>query len=74
MRYFRHMHSYCVFRKKPLWGAANTGLARWLPAEYEDGENQPKGWNAGRQYSGFQLPLVSCIKISSQFMKDRQTD
>uniref|UniRef100_A0A671M6Q2 Thyroid peroxidase n=1 Tax=Sinocyclocheilus anshuiensis TaxID=1608454 RepID=A0A671M6Q2_9TELE len=52
------MHSYCVFRKSPLWGAASTGLARWLPAEYEDGENQPKGWNTS-QYSGFQLPLVN---------------
>uniref|UniRef100_A0A671MA70 Thyroid peroxidase n=1 Tax=Sinocyclocheilus anshuiensis TaxID=1608454 RepID=A0A671MA70_9TELE len=55
---FGRMHSYCVFRKSPLWGAASTGLARWLPAEYEDGENQPKGWNTS-QYSGFQLPLVS---------------
>ncbi|XP_043088197.1 thyroid peroxidase isoform X2 [Puntigrus tetrazona] len=55
---YRSISGVCNNRKNPLWGAANAGLARWLPAEYEDGENQPKGWNAGRRYRGFQLPLV----------------
>ncbi|XP_073784112.1 thyroid peroxidase isoform X3 [Danio rerio] len=55
---YRSITGVCNNRKNPFWGSANTGLARWLPAEYEDGENQPKGWNAGRQYNGFQLPPV----------------
>lgn len=45
-------------RQNPLWGAANTPLVRWLPAEYEDGEREPKGWNRGRLHNGFQLPSV----------------
>lgn len=48
-----------LFRNNPLWGAANTVLARWLPADYEDEESQPKGWNTGRKYGSFQLPPVS---------------
>ncbi|XP_042629395.1 thyroid peroxidase [Cyprinus carpio] len=63
---YRSISGVCNNRKNPLWGAANTGLARWLPAEYEDGENQPKGWNTGRQYSGFQLPLVR--EVSNKIM------
>ncbi|XP_047467261.1 thyroid peroxidase [Mugil cephalus] len=43
-------------RQNPLWGAANIPLVRWLPAEYEDGQSEPKGWNRGRLYNGFQLP------------------
>lgn len=45
-------------RKRPLWGVANTRLVRWLPAQYEDGEREPKGWNRGRLHNGFQLPSV----------------
>uniref|UniRef100_A0A3P9AB63 Thyroid peroxidase n=1 Tax=Esox lucius TaxID=8010 RepID=A0A3P9AB63_ESOLU len=48
----------CNNRQKPLWGSANNVLARWLPAEYEDRESQPKGWNSGQLYNGFQLPPV----------------
>ncbi|KAJ7988671.1 hypothetical protein DPEC_G00311630 [Dallia pectoralis] len=48
----------CNNRQKPFWGSANSALARWLPAEYEDGERQPKGWNHGQLYNGFQLPSV----------------
>ncbi|KAL7873060.1 hypothetical protein AOLI_G00121310 [Acnodon oligacanthus] len=55
---YRTISGVCNNRNNPLWGAASTVLARWLPAEYEDGESQPKGWNTGHQYSGFQLPAV----------------
>lgn len=46
------------FRQNPLWGSANTPLVRWLPAEYEDGETEPKGWNYDCLHNGFQLPAV----------------
>ncbi|KAI4905455.1 hypothetical protein NFI96_028088, partial [Prochilodus magdalenae] len=61
---FRHTF---LLRNNPLWGAASTVLARWLPAEYEDGESQPKGWNTGHQYSGFQLPPVR--EVSNSIMQ-----
>ncbi|KAG7226315.1 hypothetical protein INR49_003067, partial [Caranx melampygus] len=54
-------------RQNPLWGAANTPLVRWLPAEYEDGEREPKGWNQGRLHNGFQLPPP--WEVSKKIMK-----
>ncbi|XP_051578796.1 thyroid peroxidase-like [Myxocyprinus asiaticus] len=64
---YRSISGVCNNRKNPLWGAANSGLTRWLAAEYEDGENQPKGWNTERRYSGFQLPPVR--EVSSKIMR-----
>ncbi|KAM6912777.1 thyroid peroxidase [Xenentodon cancila] len=54
---YRTVSGVCNNRQNPLWGAANTALVRWLPAEYEDGEGEPKGWNRERLHNGFQLPL-----------------
>ncbi|KAM6968604.1 thyroid peroxidase [Tautogolabrus adspersus] len=56
---YRSISGLCNNRQNPLWGAANTPLVRWLPAEYEDGEREPKGWNRGRLYNGYQLPQTS---------------
>ncbi|XP_027130877.1 thyroid peroxidase [Larimichthys crocea] len=53
---YRTITGLCNNRQNPLWGAANTPLVRWLPAEYEDREREPKGWNRGRLHNGFQLP------------------
>uniref|UniRef100_A0A3P8UE42 Thyroid peroxidase n=1 Tax=Cynoglossus semilaevis TaxID=244447 RepID=A0A3P8UE42_CYNSE len=52
------------FRENPLWGAAHTPLVRWLPAEYEDDQEEPKGWNTGRLYNGHPLPLVTHCPLS----------
>ncbi|XP_030051017.1 thyroid peroxidase [Microcaecilia unicolor] len=57
-RKYRLITGACNNRNHPRWGASNTALARWLPAAYEDGISQPKGWNPNFSYSGFQLPLV----------------
>nr|XP_015205415.1 PREDICTED: thyroid peroxidase [Lepisosteus oculatus] len=57
-RKYRTISGACNNRNHSQWGAASTALARWLPAEYEDGRNQPKGWNAGLLYNGFPLPPV----------------
>lgn len=43
-----------------MLGASNQALARWLPAEYEDGLSLPFGWTPSRRRNGFLLPLVSC--------------
>ncbi|XP_028251801.1 thyroid peroxidase [Parambassis ranga] len=53
---YRSITGVCNNRQNPLWGAANTALVRWLPAEYEDGVREPKGWNRERLHNGFQLP------------------
>ncbi|XP_051780693.1 thyroid peroxidase [Erpetoichthys calabaricus] len=55
---YRTITGACNNRKNLRWGASNTALARWLPAEYEDGFSQPKGWNPGHVYNGFELPSV----------------
>lgn len=48
----------CCFRRNPALGAANRALARWLPAEYEDGLSLPFGWTPGKTRNGFPVPLV----------------
>ncbi|XP_042070084.1 thyroid peroxidase [Haplochromis burtoni] len=64
---YTHLYKYrlisglCNNRQNPRWGAANTALVRWLPAEYEDGESEPKGWNPERLHNGFQLPPARTV-------------
>uniref|UniRef100_A0A7N6BG39 Myeloid-specific peroxidase n=1 Tax=Anabas testudineus TaxID=64144 RepID=A0A7N6BG39_ANATE len=48
----------CPFSKNPRLGASNTPFTRWLPAEYDDGISQPKGWDRNRRFNNFLLPLV----------------
>ncbi|KAG7476302.1 hypothetical protein MATL_G00081430 [Megalops atlanticus] len=55
---YRTATSVCNNRKNPRLGASNTPFTRWLPAQYEDGVSQPKGWDRSRLYNGFLLPLV----------------
>lgn len=64
---YRTITGLCNNRQNPLWGAANTPLVRWLPAEYEDEEREPKGWNRGRLYNEFQLPLVR--QVSKEILR-----
>lgn len=47
----------CGSRNNPRLGASNTPFGRWLPAEYDDGISQPKGFN-NRTINNFLLPLV----------------
>ncbi|MGH0169230.1 UNVERIFIED_CONTAM: hypothetical protein FKN15_056178 [Acipenser sinensis] len=47
---------HCLANKyRTITGACNN---RWLPAQYEDGYSQPKSWNPGHLYNGFELPPV----------------
>uniref|UniRef100_A0A8C9U659 Eosinophil peroxidase n=1 Tax=Serinus canaria TaxID=9135 RepID=A0A8C9U659_SERCA len=55
---YRTITGECNNRRNPSLGASNRALARWLPAEYEDGVSVPRGWTEGRCFSGFLLPLV----------------
>ncbi|XP_077476619.1 thyroid peroxidase isoform X1 [Stigmatopora argus] len=54
---YRSINGMCNNRYNHHWGAANIPLIRWLPPQYEDGVRQPKGWNKGRLYNGFELPM-----------------
>ncbi|KAM4771199.1 thyroid peroxidase [Rhinophrynus dorsalis] len=55
---YRHITGACNNRNHPAWGASNTLLTRWLSSQYEDGINEPKGWNPHFLYNSFQLPQV----------------
>ncbi|XP_011809092.1 PREDICTED: lactoperoxidase isoform X1 [Colobus angolensis palliatus] len=55
---YRTITGDCNNRRKPALGAANRALARWLPAEYEDGLSLPFGWTPGKMRNGFPLPLA----------------
>uniref|UniRef100_A0A8C5LB29 Lactoperoxidase n=1 Tax=Jaculus jaculus TaxID=51337 RepID=A0A8C5LB29_JACJA len=55
---YRTITGDCNNRKKPALGAANRALARWLPAEYEDGLSLPFGWTPGKKRNGFPVPLA----------------
>ncbi|XP_041926145.1 eosinophil peroxidase isoform X2 [Alosa sapidissima] len=63
---YRTTTSVCNNKKNPWLGASNTPFARWLPAEYEDGISQPKGWDRNRKYNNFLLPLVR--EVSNRIM------
>uniref|UniRef100_F6YN88 Lactoperoxidase n=1 Tax=Monodelphis domestica TaxID=13616 RepID=F6YN88_MONDO len=55
---YRTITGECNNRRDPTLGSSNRALARWLPAEYEDGISQPYGWTPGVKRNGFPLPLV----------------
>ncbi|KAL0596982.1 Lactoperoxidase [Plecturocebus cupreus] len=60
---YRTVTGDCNSRRKPALGAANRALARWLPAEYEDGLSLPFGWTPGKTRNGFPLPLVRAGRV-----------
>ncbi|ELK35928.1 PREDICTED: eosinophil peroxidase [Myotis davidii] len=64
---YRTITGRCNNRKRPWLGASNTALARWLPAEYEDGLSLPFGWTPGKRRNGFLLPLVR--EVSNQIVR-----
>ncbi|KAK1331323.1 hypothetical protein QTO34_009276 [Cnephaeus nilssonii] len=61
---YRTLTGDCNNRRNPALGAANRALARWLPAEYEDGLSLPFGWTPGKTRNGFRIPLAR--EVSNQ--------
>ncbi|CAI9162509.1 unnamed protein product [Rangifer tarandus platyrhynchus] len=55
---YRTITGDCNNRRSPALGAANRALARWLPAEYEDGFALPFGWTQRKTRNGFRVPLA----------------
>ncbi|XP_072816741.1 eosinophil peroxidase [Vicugna pacos] len=71
---YRTITGRCNNRRRPLLGAANQALARWLPAQYEDGVSLPFGWTPGKRHNGFLLPLVRAVSnqiraVSNQIVR-----
>ncbi|XP_072807783.1 eosinophil peroxidase-like [Vicugna pacos] len=58
---YRTITGRCNNRRRPLLGAANQALARWLPAQYEDRVSLPFGWTPGKRRNGFLLPLIRAV-------------
>ncbi|XP_036925668.1 eosinophil peroxidase [Sturnira hondurensis] len=58
---YRTITGRCNNRRRPWLGASNTALARWLPAQYEDGRSLPYGWTPRKRRNGFPLPLVRAV-------------
>ncbi|KAJ8248883.1 hypothetical protein GJAV_G00228810 [Gymnothorax javanicus] len=58
---YRTITGECNNRRHPLWGAANTPYARWLPPQYEDGQAAPRGWDPQHSYNNFTLPPVRSV-------------
>ncbi|XP_067249334.1 eosinophil peroxidase-like [Chanodichthys erythropterus] len=73
---YRTATNICNNRRNPLLGASNTPFARWLPAVYEDGSSQPKGWDPNRLHNGAALPLVRLVsnRILSTADADIESD
>ncbi|XP_036310250.1 lactoperoxidase [Pipistrellus kuhlii] len=61
---YRTLTGACNNQRDPALGAANRALARWLPAEYEDGLSLPFGWTPGKTRNGFRIPLAR--EVSNQ--------
>ncbi|KAJ8286117.1 hypothetical protein GJAV_G00034740 [Gymnothorax javanicus] len=58
---YRTASSTCNNLNDTRLGAANTPLARWLPAQYQDGISLPIGWDPEIEVNGHLLPLVRAV-------------
>ncbi|XP_006924932.1 eosinophil peroxidase [Pteropus alecto] len=69
---YRTITGRCNNKKRPWLGSSNQALARWLPAEYEDGLSLPFGWTPNKRRNGFLLPLVRDVSNQIvQFPRER---
>jgi peroxidase len=66
---YRTADGTCNNLKNPSWGASLTALTRWLHAQYENGFNTPRGWNASKLYNGHILP--SAREVSARLIASK---
>ncbi|XP_041828509.1 eosinophil peroxidase-like [Melanotaenia boesemani] len=69
---YRTANGVCNNLKNPRLGASNTPFTRWIPAEYDDGISQPKGWNRNKKFNNFLLPMVR--QVSNNILRTRDAD
>ncbi|KAM7536980.1 hypothetical protein Aperf_G00000078094 [Anoplocephala perfoliata] len=60
MRY-RSIDGSCNNLKYPKWGSGLSPFYRLLPPMYENGVNQPVGWNPERLYFGYPKPSARLV-------------
>ncbi|XP_013922324.1 PREDICTED: myeloperoxidase [Thamnophis sirtalis] len=58
---YRTITSECNNLRIPTLGASNRPYVRWLPQEYEDGIDLPRGWTETKLYFGFPLPSARAV-------------
>ncbi|KAH9282854.1 Peroxidasin [Echinococcus granulosus] len=58
---YRSIDGSCNNLKYPKWGAALSPLYRLLPPVYENGVNQPVGWNPEKHFSGYPKPSARLV-------------
>ncbi|XP_056273934.1 eosinophil peroxidase-like [Pseudoliparis swirei] len=69
---FRTAAGVCNNRINPRWGSSNTPFTRWLPAEYQDGNSLPKGWDPKLKINNHLLPLVR--EVSNRILRTANSD
>ncbi|XP_045922770.1 eosinophil peroxidase-like isoform X1 [Micropterus dolomieu] len=67
---YRTITSVCNNLNNPRLGASNTPFTRWLPAEYDDGISEPKGFR-NQKINNFLLPLVRQVSNNILNTTDR---
>ena len=67
---YRTFDSTCNNLNNPLWGAANTAFSRLCPAQYEDGVQQPVGFNQQVNGNPFGPKWPSAREISRRIVLD----
>ncbi|XP_032072993.1 myeloperoxidase [Thamnophis elegans] len=58
---YRTITGECNNLRIPTLGASNRPYVRWLPQEYEDGIDLPRGWTETKLYFGFPLPSARAV-------------
>nr|WOJ52300.1 peroxidase-like protein 3 [Halisarca dujardinii] len=76
---FRTFDGTCNNVDNPLWGAAFTPVGRLLPAQYEDGVQQPRGYFQARDKDllhrdAFDAPNPSARQVVGKVHPDRDID
>jgi len=73
---FRSIDGVCNNQKHPFQGAVHTPHRRLAPATYENGVNEPRGWNVGKLHNGFPLPsprlVATTVAASDEFDEDNR--
>jgi len=67
---YRTIDGTCNNIDYPLWGAANTAFTRLSPAVYEDGIQQPVGYNQQVNDNPFIGPWPSAREVSRRIVRD----
>ncbi|KAM9360665.1 uncharacterized protein ABDE67_001280 [Symphorus nematophorus] len=69
---FRTQSGVCNNKQNNRWGSSNTPLIRLCPPEYQNEEDQPKGWYPEQKVNKHKLPRVR--EVSNQILSTANSD